>query len=580
MQALNRPWVPALVLLSIGLALALPWLGSSGLWDPWEPKYAQTAREMGERSDWVVPYYREDPRLVKPPLTYWMIGASQSLFGVTEFAARLPGALLAVLAPLALALAFACRGRPLEGWIAGAALLTSPQWLLLGRFATPDPIFASLLGLALATVIALPALGQGERWVLAAQAVVLVGLATLVEWPRGLLLPIWAVLAWGAARLRVRWIAVLTVVCVAYYWGQHHENAVVTLVAFGVAVVAALLVLHREAGVPPGRLALGLGLLVLVVAPWFLAVFQFEPGAAQYRLLGYKHGLNLGESVGGHDGPLWGVLRIVAVGALPWIAAALIGLARGFSRSVEARDDLATLLAAVWVGGVLFFSLSEPQMGHFYGVLQPSLAGLAGIGVVALARGSRRVLALVLAVVAVLAVMVWNWDNPSVILETATVKSHLFGTVNLAVPALLTLGVWAVLAVAVSLARRERWTPALVAAPLVFALFLGWHAIPALGPKKSLRPMWERYTELRAEGEPLGGYGSAKDSGFYYSDNEIVRLKRDTELARYLDQPGARFVILSHRDYRKLPRRSLPQGQWDELITDHPSHLLVVFNRE
>jgi len=434
-------------------------------------------------------------------------------------------------------------------------------------------------------VIALPALGQGERWPLAAQAVVLVGLATLVEWPRGLLLPIWAVLAWGAARLRVHWIAVLSVVCVAYYWGQHHENAVVTLVAFGVAVVAALLVLHREAGIPPGRLALGLLLLVLVVAPWFLAVFQFEPGEAQYRLLGYKHGLNLGESVGGHDGPLWGVLRIVAVGALPWIAAAVIGLARGFRRSDDQRDDLATLLAAVWVGGVLFFSLSEPQMGHFYGVLQPSLAGLslaglAGIGVVALARGSRRFLAPLLATVAVLAVMVWNWDNPSVILETATVKSHLFGMLNLAVPALVTLGVWAVLAVAVSLTRRERWTPALVVAPLVFALFLGWHAIPTLGPKKSLRPMWNRYTELRAEGEPLGAYGSAKDSGFYYSNNEIVRLKRGSELATYLDHAGARFVILSHRDYRKLPRRSLPQGQWDELITDHPSHLLVVFNRE
>jgi len=98
MQALNRPWVPALALLLIGFALTLPWLGNSGLWDPWEPKYAQTAREMGERGDWVVPHYREDPRLVKPPLTYWMIGASQSLFGVTEFAARLPGALLAALA--------------------------------------------------------------------------------------------------------------------------------------------------------------------------------------------------------------------------------------------------------------------------------------------------------------------------------------------------------------------------------------------------------------------------------------------------------------------------------------------------
>ena len=580
MQGLNRTWMPALALLLIGFALTLPWLGSSGLWDPWEPKYAQTAREMDQTGDWVVPHYREDYRLVKPPLTYWLIGASQSLFGVTEFAARLPGALLAALAPFALALAFACRGRPLAGWIAGAALLTSPQWLLLGRFATPDPVFAALLGLALATVIALPALDPGQRFPLAAQAVVLIGLATLVEWPRGILLPLWATLAWGAARLRIHWIAVLTLVCVAYYWGQHHENALVTLIAFGVAVVAALAILRFEAGVPLGKLALGVLLLALVVAPWFLAVFQLEPEEAQYRLLGYKHGLNLGEPVGGHDGPLWGVARIVVVGALPWVAAALLGLIRGFRRRIEERDDLATLLAAVWIGGLLFFSLSEPQMGHFYGVLQPSLAGLAGIGVVALVRGPRWALASVLAVLAVLAGMVWKWDDPSLILEGATVKTNLFGVVNLALPALVTLGVWAVLAILVVLMRRERWTPVLVVPALVFVAYLGWYAVPALGPKKSLGPMWERYVELRAEGEPLGGYGSSKDSSYYYSNNKIVRLKRVSELANYLDQPGSRFLILSYRDQRRLPHQRLPPGEWTSLVEDHPSNTLVVFTRE
>ena len=44
MKLPQRIWLPALVLLLLGLALTLPRLGSSGLWDPWEPKYAPAGR--------------------------------------------------------------------------------------------------------------------------------------------------------------------------------------------------------------------------------------------------------------------------------------------------------------------------------------------------------------------------------------------------------------------------------------------------------------------------------------------------------------------------------------------------------
>ena len=120
----RRVWLPALALLLLGLALYLPRLGASGLWDPWEPRYAQAAREMAAADNWIVPHYRLGPRLNKPPMTYWLIGASHSVLGVNETAARLPSALLAVLCPVLLGLAFAARRRPLEGFMAGAALLT------------------------------------------------------------------------------------------------------------------------------------------------------------------------------------------------------------------------------------------------------------------------------------------------------------------------------------------------------------------------------------------------------------------------------------------------------------------------
>jgi 4-amino-4-deoxy-L-arabinose transferase-like glycosyltransferase len=580
MPATNRRFVPAAALFLLGLVLTLPGLGSSGLWDPWEPKYAQTAREMAERGDRIVPYYRDDPRLVKPPVTYWLIGASQAVAGYSELAARLPSAILASLCPALLALAFAWRGRLLEGWIAGAALLTGPQWLLQGRFATPDLPFAALLGSALAAVIVVAASPTGKRTRGTLVTLALVGLAMLTEWPRGLILPVWGVLGWGAFRLKPIWIATLATVAALYYFGQQSESAWWVLVSFSVALAGAVAVLLVEARVPPLRLALSLLLLVLIVAPWFAAVFHAEPEEAADRFLGYKHGLNLGESPGSHDGPLYRVLLLVSVGALPWVAASAIGLARGLRRSPKDRDELATLLSGAWIGGLLFFSLSEAQMGHFYPVLQPALAGLAGIGVVALVRRGGRLMAPVAAISFAIAWCVWRWGDPSVILETATVKTALFGLVDLSTPAVVVIALWMALLLAATIKGRERWALAAILPPAFFAAYLGWYAIPELGPKKSLRPMWDRYVEARSAGESLGSFGLAKDSSFYYSNNTVLRLSDQFYLLKYLGLPGSRFVILTRSDYRGLRNDPmLPPGEWEEFPVSHPTHVLVRFTR-
>jgi len=46
-------------------------LGAFGLVGADEPRYAQVAREMLERGDWVTPTLGHQPWLEKPPLLYW-----------------------------------------------------------------------------------------------------------------------------------------------------------------------------------------------------------------------------------------------------------------------------------------------------------------------------------------------------------------------------------------------------------------------------------------------------------------------------------------------------------------------------
>ena len=62
--------------------LTIPLLG------PDEPRYAQVAREMFQKNDWITPTLGGFDWFEKPSLLYWLQIVSYQLFGVSEFAAR------------------------------------------------------------------------------------------------------------------------------------------------------------------------------------------------------------------------------------------------------------------------------------------------------------------------------------------------------------------------------------------------------------------------------------------------------------------------------------------------------------
>ena len=82
--------IAILTFFSYFLGLNLPLLG------PDEPRYAQVAREMFERGDWVTPTLAGHHWFEKPALLYWLEIAAFKVFGVTEFSARLGPALFGI----------------------------------------------------------------------------------------------------------------------------------------------------------------------------------------------------------------------------------------------------------------------------------------------------------------------------------------------------------------------------------------------------------------------------------------------------------------------------------------------------
>jgi 4-amino-4-deoxy-L-arabinose transferase-like glycosyltransferase len=63
-----------------------------------EIRLAETAREMADGGNWLIPRYNDALRLQKPPLTYWLTALSYKVFGtVDEFSARFTSATFAAL---------------------------------------------------------------------------------------------------------------------------------------------------------------------------------------------------------------------------------------------------------------------------------------------------------------------------------------------------------------------------------------------------------------------------------------------------------------------------------------------------
>ena len=126
-------WLSRLLWTGIVAALCYQ-LGSADLYEPDEGRNAEKARQILVLNDWITPHENFHAVLDKPIFFYWLIAMAYSLFGVSEWAARLPSA-LAALGCIALVYRFAQPrwGRWLGLWSALILLTSIEFFVLAGR---------------------------------------------------------------------------------------------------------------------------------------------------------------------------------------------------------------------------------------------------------------------------------------------------------------------------------------------------------------------------------------------------------------------------------------------------------------
>lgn len=339
MLAANRPLRLTIYAL-LAAILYLPGLGRPALWEPDEGRYGEIAREMVISGDYVTPRDNFELYFEKPPLVYWAEAAAIEIFGVNEFAVRLPAALFSVgQVVVTAALAEAMLGES-EGLFAALVLALSPLFFGFARFATLDPALAFFLAAALGAFYVAArndsfSRPSARRWMLISAAMLALG--TLAKGPIALLLGGAIALAWMAIEGR----------------------------------------LHQVARMPLVRC---LVIYAAIVVPWFVLAEARNPGFMHFFIV-HEHFERYVTSSEHGWGP-WFFIPIVIGGTWPWIFFVPLGWSAmraedglpGRAKDLSGRRAAARFLAVWFVVIFVFFSIPRSKLGSY---ILPALAPLA-----------------------------------------------------------------------------------------------------------------------------------------------------------------------------------------------------------
>lgn len=295
-------------------------LGYFGLIGADEPRYAQVAREMLARHDWVTPVLGGQPWLEKPPLYYWQAMVSYKIFGVSDWAARLPSAFDAAL--MIFAVYFFLRwfraGIELDG-----ALMTASMAAVIGfsRAASTDMPLAAMFTIAMLCWYAWYETGAKAYL---ADFYVFLALGMLAKGPVAPFLAALVISIFAATQKEIR-------------------------------------IIWRTLWLP------GILIFLLIGLPWYVLVQLHNPQFLHVFIL--QHNLErFGTNLYHHVQPFWYYIPVALLGLAPWVVfvvAAVVQAVREWkvsSQRPSLPDSLGPFLLIWLLIPLVFFSISKSKL--------------------------------------------------------------------------------------------------------------------------------------------------------------------------------------------------------------------------
>ena len=404
--------------ISLGAGILLPHL-NVGLFDCWETHYGEVAREMVVRDDYLYPYWKSAHFFSKPVLLFWLMAAGFKAVGagvrvgplppLTEVAARLPIALIALFCLVAVYLAMSRVFNRRTGVLSAIVLITSPFFLMVGRQAITDMPYVGLstAGLCFFMISMFSTSYQRSRWKERVSKWVL-GFFLLVTLPQYWIIirsvkflngqpQVIRVLTFVAAALLICGIAL-------WLYKRGKDSALLLFymlvgLAFlgkgvggfalpGLIILCYLLVswdwgILRRAQIPLGAL-----LFVLISFPWYVVLTLFTGRDDEHktffqRFWVHDHLNRIAVGVHGEKGTFDYYIRQLGFGVLTWAAIMPLGFLEAMRRPIKRPEDpaeKARVFVAVWALVMfVFFTAMQTKFHHYILPMVPPLSMLAGM---------------------------------------------------------------------------------------------------------------------------------------------------------------------------------------------------------
>lgn len=408
----NLDRLALLLVVSVAAGLTLPFLGSVGFFDPWETHYAEVARQMAARNDYLYPFWKDAYFFSKPVLLFWLtsigytlIGAGQATDAIpwgAELVGRLPNALISLFTVVTIFLAARRLWGRRAAVLSALVLATIPFWLFMSRQAITDMLYVGPTSMALCLLaVAFFDDETRDRLEQARLPGWLVGLFGLALLPQ-----LWEIGRSGAFLNRVALLGseVATRIGVSFALCALASAALFALWRFGkdpLVHAAAFLVAIATLGKGPHALLLtgmvlflyflvsgewrflrrpalitGIVLYLAVSLPWYLVMAIFD-GRDESRktwvgrfimwdLLG-----RIGPGVHGDRGTFDYYVRYLSFGMFPWTGFLPVALLKAASERLGSKKERTpaqrfTLFVTLWaVSYFVFFTATTTKFHHY-----------------------------------------------------------------------------------------------------------------------------------------------------------------------------------------------------------------------
>ena len=322
-------------------------LGSTGLIDVDEPRYAEAGREMLESGNWIVPQFNYDVRFDKPVLYYWLEAVSMKIFGVNEFAARLPSVLSALLCVYFVFYLLKTFYGNVCGILGALILMSGFEFSSLSRFSVTDMTLSSFITCSLMCFF----LGYNE-------------LSTSHRFFKHQIseFSLWYILAFIFLGL-----AFLT-------------KGPVSLVIFGSVVIPFFWWIGKLEYFYKSSSFWGGGVVFLVIVlPWYIAVHFATAGEFTRVFFSFHNISRYTGVVSGHKGSLFYFFPVLLIGFLPWTFFLPQAIGSIFNKKLKSLlISPATQLPwfCLWWSLIvfLFFSFSRTKLLTYIMPLFPALS--------------------------------------------------------------------------------------------------------------------------------------------------------------------------------------------------------------